>query len=281
MRAVANMQDQLYRIGAFGQIAYNKAVDGIVGKKTNEALQKAEEMGYKWNEAKGKLEKSSNNSLKTSSSKKNHEDSPFLDQSFNPYYAEQSRRNTGVLRDHMQGMIYNIPIIGTFLPSTTHTNTDYSDEFNKSGQEVAKIALSRFNRAGMLPTEIGVPKLMTDTRKDVHDGGIIDKDFREFNRPYGGGYARPDYTRYFDAALGGRYSFEYGPGGSNLEVTKIDPGNYEVRIFDNNNFDNSTLSETERKNVGRPRLIFGKLIGKGGKKVKRKFTYTIPVSDVR
>jgi len=34
-----------------------------------------------------------------------------------------------------------------------------------------------------------------------------------------GGYARPDYIRYANAAVGGRYSFEYGPGGSNLEVT--------------------------------------------------------------
>jgi len=122
---------------------------------------------------------------------------------------------------------------------------------------------------------------MTDTHKGAKDGGITGADFREYNKPKGGGYARPDLGRYVNAALGGRYSFEYGPGGSNLEVTKIDPDNYQVRIFDDNNFDNETLSETEKKRVGTPRLVFGKLIGKGGKKVKREFNYVIPAKDIQ
>jgi len=57
MEAVAKMQEQLYKIGAFDGLSYKKAVDGYNGKLTQKALKRAEEKGYKWNDATGKLEK--------------------------------------------------------------------------------------------------------------------------------------------------------------------------------------------------------------------------------
>jgi len=122
---------------------------------------------------------------------------------------------------------------------------------------------------------------MKDTKDNVKDGGIIGADFRQYNEPYGGGYARPDLMRYVNAALGGRFAFEYGPGGSNLEVTNKDDSTYRVHIFDDNNFDNNTLTSEERNAVGLPRIIMGKLIGKGGKKVKRDFYYDIPKNVIK
>lgn len=52
----AALQDQLFNIGAFGNMAYEKAVDGIIGKNTRAALQRAAELGYSVDEA-GKLVK--------------------------------------------------------------------------------------------------------------------------------------------------------------------------------------------------------------------------------
>jgi len=237
---------------------------GRDGKLTQEALKNAEAKGYKWNAAAGKLEKSEKN-INTDLLR----------------YLVKPPTATGVLRDHLHGMVYNIPVIGDLIPPITNTNDDYSDTFNESGREVTRIALSRFKKAGMLPTEIGVPKLMTDTQKGAKDGGITGRDFREFNAPEGGGYARQDLRRYASAAVGGRYAFEYGPGGANLEVTRTSPETYQARVFDNNNFDNSTLSEEEKKNVGLFRLLAGVLIGKGGKKVRRNFTYDFDASDIK
>lgn len=52
----AALQDQLFNIGVFGNMAYEKAVDGIIGKNTRAALQRAAELGYSVDEA-GKLVK--------------------------------------------------------------------------------------------------------------------------------------------------------------------------------------------------------------------------------
>lgn len=121
---------------------------------------------------------------------------------------------------------------------------------------------------------------MRDSKKGAKDGGITGSDFREYNKPFGGGYARFDLSRYGSAFNGGRYSFEYGPGGSNLEVTNYSPDSLYVRVFDNNNFDNSTLSLSEMLHTGPVRWVLGKLIGTGGKKVKRDLTYKIAKEDV-
>ena len=53
----AALQDQLFNIGAFGNMAYEKAVDGIIGKNTRAALQKAVDLGYVLNKETGVLEK--------------------------------------------------------------------------------------------------------------------------------------------------------------------------------------------------------------------------------
>jgi|GEM_PF-5980729 len=45
---MAHVQSQLYKIGAYGNIPYSQAVDGINGKITEAAWEKAKEMGYKW-----------------------------------------------------------------------------------------------------------------------------------------------------------------------------------------------------------------------------------------
>lgn len=55
----AYLQDQLYNIGAFGNIKYEKAIDGIKGKLTSNAIKKAKEMGYTIDEQAGKISKGS------------------------------------------------------------------------------------------------------------------------------------------------------------------------------------------------------------------------------
>lgn len=121
---------------------------------------------------------------------------------------------------------------------------------------------------------------MRDNYEGAKDGGITGADFRKFNASDGGKYAEASLQRYIDAALGGKRSFEYGPGGSNLKVTNYSPDSLEVEVFDDNNFDNATLSEEEKKTVGFLRLLLGNLIGTGGKHVKRNFKYKIAKKDV-
>lgn len=64
----AALQDQLFNIGAFGNMAYEKAVDGIIGKNTRAALQKAVDLGYVLNKETGVLEKIPSSTLNKNNS---------------------------------------------------------------------------------------------------------------------------------------------------------------------------------------------------------------------
>lgn len=54
----AELQQQLYELGAYGENAnQDKVVDGLIGKQTRAAIQKAQEMGYTYDQATGTLSK--------------------------------------------------------------------------------------------------------------------------------------------------------------------------------------------------------------------------------
>lgn len=61
-KKVAELQDQLFNIGAFQSgLSYQRAVDGIQGKLTNAALAKAKKMGYTYDSENNQLVKESEN----------------------------------------------------------------------------------------------------------------------------------------------------------------------------------------------------------------------------
>lgn len=265
---IKQVQQQLVKAG---YLKGNNAVDGIWGKNTQAAYDKAKAAGLF--DAKPKASKTT--SLSEQITYPSNEFGPA-----NEYITGALSRRFGTLRDHAQGALNNfLQYIGVDVPTITRTEKDYGDTFNKNGKAVATQALGRF-RGQWGSLKEGESSLMRDTSRGAKDGGLTGRDFKAYNKRNGGGYARSDWKRYFSAATGGDYSFEYGPGGANLEVTNIGPDSLQVRVFDDNNFDNSSLSDEERKNVGNLRLIMGKLIGTGGKKIKRNLTYKIAKKDV-
>lgn len=96
----ANIQQQLYKLGYFGDIDFNKAVDGIWGKKTEVAYQKALADGYE------------NNNYKLVKSKKSKKSKKSVNRSY-PYNQGPDPKN------------YNIQPLSEFIsdiPNEIKTN---------------------------------------------------------------------------------------------------------------------------------------------------------------
>lgn len=70
-KQVAQLQDQLYSLGFFGNTDYNKAVDGLEGKGTRAAIAQAQQAGYTYDPATRALTKNSNKTTNTPSTVEN------------------------------------------------------------------------------------------------------------------------------------------------------------------------------------------------------------------
>jgi len=64
------------------------------------------------------------------------------------------------------------------------TDTSIGDGWVNQATKKVNDMISHVERRSSIGANIGVSKLMTDTRKDAKDGGITDKDFKQFNKPY-------------------------------------------------------------------------------------------------
>lgn len=155
---VSRLQNQLYNIGAFGNLDYKTAVDGVMGTLTKDALVKAAEMGYAYNKTSGELTKE-------------------------PVKEESKIQEKSNLIERVKGFSFNNPAVEMVSDLA-------SASINRAGKAILgeDTTLIRRSDVTSLPqSQINILRDMIKQHGGEPKGGFSSSDWRDYQGTYTGG----------------------------------------------------------------------------------------------